>query len=102
MPSRRGATLIELLVVSAIVAILMALTLAGIQRLRSSAVILQSKNNLRQIILASRSFAATQGDRLPSVQGGAQSANPDESVFGAILPFVEQGNLAREVVESRG
>jgi prepilin-type N-terminal cleavage/methylation domain-containing protein len=102
MSSRRGLTLIELLVVLAIVAILMALTLVGIQKVRNAAVILESKNNLRQIILASHNFAAAHASRLPSVHGGPGSANPDESVFGAILPFVEQANLVNEVIESRG
>ena len=55
---RKGLTLIELIVVIAIIAILVALTLVGVQRVRSMALLTQSQNNVRQIGLAFQSYAA--------------------------------------------
>jgi prepilin-type N-terminal cleavage/methylation domain-containing protein len=90
---RPAFTLIELLVVIAIVAVLLALLLAAVQKVREAALRSESLNNLRQIVLATHGFAEAHDGRLPSIDGSSRSANPGQSLFVALLPHVEQGNL---------
>jgi prepilin-type N-terminal cleavage/methylation domain-containing protein len=93
MSRRQGFTLIELLVVIGIVAVLLALLVPAVMNVRQAASRIQSTNNLRQIDLALHDFAATNVGRLPTVEGGPGSANKGESLFDAILPYVEQGTV---------
>ncbi|HEY7328693.1 MAG TPA: DUF1559 domain-containing protein [Gemmataceae bacterium] len=83
--SRRGSTFIELLVVIAIVAVLLALLLPAVQKVREQAIRLQSVNNLRQIILATTNFATDHDSLLPGI--GADK--PPFLV--SILPYIDQG-----------
>src|SRR5690606_1821609 len=104
MPShrlRRGFTLIELLVVIAIIAVLIALLLPAVQQAREAARRSQCQNNLKQLGLALHNYHDTYA-RFPSavfwtdVDGDGQ-ADRDEGHWAwgaAILPFIEQGNLA--------
>jgi len=62
---RRAFSLLELLIVIVILALLIALLLPAVQKVRSFAVRLEGINNLRQISLATHSFATSNGDRLP-------------------------------------
>src|SRR5207253_2224451 len=95
--ARRGVTLVEVLVVIAIVGTLIALLLPAVQKVREAASVIQSKNNLRQILLATHHFADSNGQYFPTIDGyNYYTHNYKNSLFIAILPFVEQGNLYAE------
>ena len=101
--SRRGGlTLIELLVVIAIIAILLGLLLVAVQRVREAAMQVESKNKLKQIVLATHHYAAAHNQRLPTSTWEANSPNMYISLFAAILPYIEQGNVFREFQQRTG
>lgn len=101
---RSGFTLIELLVVIAIIALLMALLLPAIQKVREAANKTLCASNLRQIAIAAHNY---HGDflKLPS---GTYAAFPDGpylattgpyvGVLVPLLPYLEADNLFKQLV----
>ena len=87
---RSGVSLIEVIIVIAVVALLVAMLLPAIQRVRVAAHRMTSMHNLKQIQLAVHNFASANGDRLPAIDGDPNGPNPNRSAFVAILPFIEQ------------
>jgi len=98
---RTGFTLIELLVVIAIIAILMALLLPAVQKVRAAADRMRCQNNMRQLVIAVHNY---EGDhkRLPPsmlapVGATFTSNNGSWSIHGRILSYIEQDNAGIKV-----
>jgi prepilin-type N-terminal cleavage/methylation domain-containing protein/prepilin-type processing-associated H-X9-DG protein len=99
MLRRNGFTLTELLVVIAIIAVLIALILPAVQKVRASAARTQCANNLRQLALASHNYHGTNSAFPPGVQQALYNDGPPAfrgySLFTYLLPYLEQDNLYR-------
>lgn len=93
---RRGNSLIELLVVVGIMAILFGLLLPAVQKVRESALRIQSTNNVKQIGLAVHNYAATNDNWLPRLDGRQQDGKFGPAMFTALLPFVDQESAFRD------
>jgi prepilin-type N-terminal cleavage/methylation domain-containing protein/prepilin-type processing-associated H-X9-DG protein len=85
---RPAFTLIELLVVIAIIAVLIALLVPAVQRVREAANRTTCQNNLKQIGLAVLNFETTTGSYPPA---GVFPTSTTVQVW--ILPYIEQDNL---------
>jgi prepilin-type N-terminal cleavage/methylation domain-containing protein/prepilin-type processing-associated H-X9-DG protein len=94
---RQAFTLIELLVVIAIIAILIALLVPAVQKVRQSAARTQCTNNIKQMCLAAHNYESN-FHRLPPGAGPLSSAGSGNnstnraSVQVMILPYLEQAN----------
>src|SRR5438105_6939011 len=103
--SRRGFGMIELLVVLAIIAILLALLLPAVQKVREAAARAQCVNNFKQIGLGCHNFEST-FKRLPPLYGGSNgttviNSSKFPSVWASthvfLLPYIEQDNLYKKM-----
>src|SRR5947199_571067 len=95
---RHGFTLIELLVVIAIIAILIALLVPAVQKVRESAARIQCTNNLKQLALAAYNYHGDNKAFPPGVYQMGFAAAPKfrgVTLFVYLLPYLEQDNLAR-------
>ena len=96
--ARAGFTLIELLVVLGVVAVLLALTLPAVQKVRAAAGAARCSSNLRQLALACHVCQDAHGRMPPAwdwfpglnTTGGSAGIGP---LFFHLLPFIEQENL---------
>jgi len=103
---RKGFTLIELLVVIAIIALLMALLLPAIQKVREAANKMLCASNLRQIAIASHNYH-NDYNKLPPGTLGSAAANPQalfENVSYAgclalLLPYLEADNIYKQIYQ---
>jgi prepilin-type N-terminal cleavage/methylation domain-containing protein len=110
--SRRGFTLIELLVVIAIIALLMALLLPAVQKVREAANKMLCASNLRQLGVAAHNYH-NDYNRLPPGYYGPMRENGGTMVapgdargpwIGCIvplLPYLEQDNLFKILADSQ-
>jgi prepilin-type N-terminal cleavage/methylation domain-containing protein/prepilin-type processing-associated H-X9-DG protein len=99
---KQGFTLIELLVVIAIIAILIALLVPAVQKVREAAAHTQCQNNLKQIALAAQNYhdifkRFPPGLNLPGEESMGWDSAPDpNNYYGlhvALFPYYEQENL---------
>jgi prepilin-type N-terminal cleavage/methylation domain-containing protein/prepilin-type processing-associated H-X9-DG protein len=101
--TRSGFTLIELLVVIAIIAILIALLLPAVQKVREAAARTQCQNNMKQMGLALHSYhdsvkslpPGTSQDQPPFGPGPAGGWGTNWHVY--ILPYIEQSALYNQI-----
>lgn len=100
-PTRYGLSVLELVTSLAVIAIILALALVGVQSARESARKLQCQNNLKQIGLAAQNHLATT-QTFPSGGWGVQWMGVASLGHGArqpggwcysLLPFIEADNV---------
>src|SRR4051794_10009280 len=99
--TRSAFTLIELLVVIAIIALLMALLLPAIQKVREAANKMICASNIRQLAVAAHNYHAD-FQKLPPAELGTPVPNPYRtaltqcqyvSCLAVLLPYLEQDNV---------
>jgi prepilin-type N-terminal cleavage/methylation domain-containing protein/prepilin-type processing-associated H-X9-DG protein len=110
MRTRNGMTLVELLVVFAIVALLIALLVPAVQKVRETANRAQCANNLKQIGLGLHNYTSVNGAfptawkllPVPDLAVPPSTAQVGVSMFVVILPYIEQENLFAAIDTRKG
>lgn len=96
-----GFTLIELLVVIAIIAVLIALLVPAVQKVREASLRASCQNNLRQLGIAMHNHEVSTGRYPPGIVTGNSSSSRNDLLLGGasayvlLLPYVEQVNLQK-------
>ncbi|MEZ6056306.1 MAG: DUF1559 domain-containing protein [Planctomycetaceae bacterium] len=107
IPTRRpGFTLIELLVVIAIIAILVSLLLPAVQSVREAARRTQCQDHLHNLVVAVHNYMGANKYLPPGASidlgSGSTANNGSWGTHGRILPYLEQGNLYKNIDLSIG
>jgi type II secretory pathway pseudopilin PulG len=87
MTKRPGLTLIEILTILAVIMVIIALLVPAVQRARENSSRTRSMNNLREIVLATHNYAATNNGFLP---GFDPNGRRGPSTFETILPYCDE------------
>jgi len=90
MSNRRAFGLIELLVVIAILAILLALLLPAVQKVRQLAMRTQTMNNMKQCGLAMHGYHDAKKRFPDAFNTGGNFPNVDKTMWFHLLPYIEQ------------
>lgn len=103
---RPAVTLVEALVVFSIIGILIALVLPAVQSARESARVTQCKNHLKQLFVATGSYAAANGEQLPAygtfrpLPSTSENSHPAQRKYVpkgswvvTLLSFLEEGTI---------
>jgi len=90
LKKRLGFTLIELLVVIAIIAILIALLVPAVQKVREAAARTQIINNLKQVVLATHSAHDVWKTLPPATGSYGQVRISSYSISVHLMPYIEQ------------
>ena len=104
MTRQRGISLVEVVVAIGVIALLLAILIPAVQSARETARQAQCRNHLRQILVATQSFHATEGT-LPSLYNGTSLPYPLQewdlfhmhSWRAELLPYLDQAPLKEKI-----